>query len=137
MGLPLKISDICGTEYIDYLCGMVGVVAYSPQELAKQIGGALGLGDILTHKRTADLVAARAVFHRLAFLYLGLSVAEIASISGRSYSIVYYDVVKFPEKMKYDFRIKAAWSGCQSVVDWLQDPNAPRKAYTIPKPQSF
>lgn len=137
MGLPLKISDICGMEYIDYLCGMAGVVAYSPRELAERIGGALGLGDILTHRRTADLVAARAVFHRLAFLYLGLSIGEIAAISGRSYSIVYYDVVKFPEKVKYDFRVKDAWKGCKSVLDWLQDPSAPRKPYNPPKGNSF
>lgn len=116
---------------------MAGVVAYSPQELATRIGGALGLGDILTHRRTADLVAARSVFHRLAFLYLGLSVSEIADISGRSYSIIYYDIVKFPEKLKYDFRIKATWEECKPVLEWLQDPNAPRKPYTPPKGNSF
>ena len=132
MGLPLKISDICSAEYIDYLCGMVGVVAYTPEEVAKRISETLGLGDILARRRSADLVAARTVFHRVCFLYLGLSVSEIARISNRSYSIVYYDIVKYPERIRYDFRLKDAAEKCKGVFDWLESPEAPRKEYTPP-----
>lgn len=128
MGVLLKISDIyCGKEFIDYLCGMTGAVAYTSEEVARRIGEALGLGDILVRSRAADLVAARAVFHRVCFLYLGMTIAETAAASGRSYSIVYYDVVRFPERLKYDFRLRRAWDGCRGVLDWLQSPDAPRK----------
>ena len=87
------------------------------ETLARLVGDATGCPDLFAHRRTAKLVAARAVFHYLAFIYLNATLTQIARFSGRSYSIIYYDVTRFKERLNYDWRLRDAWDLCKDIPE--------------------
>lgn len=90
------------------------------ETLARLVGEANGCPDLFERKRTAPLVAARSCFHYLAFTVLNAHLMDIARFSRRSYSIVYYDVTKFRENLRYDWRLRDAWERCAGIDEEIR-----------------
>lgn len=88
---------------------------YQMVALARLVGEASGYPDIFERRRTSPLVSARACFHYLAFTVLNMHLGDIARFSHRSYSIVYYDVVRFRENLRYDWRLREMWARCSGI----------------------
>lgn len=93
---------------------------YRLETLARLVGEACGCPDLFERRRTAKLVAARSCFHHLAFTALNAQLGDIARFSHRSYSIVYYDVAKFRENLRYDWRLRDAWERCSGIEEEIR-----------------
>jgi len=98
-----------------YICAVENWEAYRVETLARLVGEANECPALFERKRTARLVAARSCFHYLAFTVLNMHLGDIARFSHKSYSIVYYDVTKFKENLRYDWRLREAWERCAGI----------------------
>lgn len=119
MALKIHVQSRYPFENV-YICGMDIRDTYRMETLARLVGEASGYDDIFERRRTAPLVSARACFHYLAFTVLNMHLGDIARFSRRSYSIVYYDVVRFRENLRYDWRLRDMWARCSGIEDEIR-----------------